>query len=405
MKEFKIAIIKETKTPPDRRVALPPKKVVELSEKFKNVSVVIQNSDLRAYTDDEYTNLGLQVQQNVDYADIMIGVKEIKLDSLIPNKTYFFFSHTAKKQPYNRVLLQEVIKKKIQLIDYEYLTNQAGIRQVAFGRWAGVVGAYNAMLGYGLRHKSYTLKRASECYDMNESFAELKKVRLPNIKILISGGGRVANGAMEIMKHLNVRRVSPEDYLTKEYNETVFTQIDPWHYTKRKDGKPFDFNYFINKPQEHESTFLPFTKVTDMFIACHFWDNRSPVFMTLDDMKAKDFKMSVIADVSCDINGPIPSTVRASTIKEPFYGFNPATAQECDAFSDDAITIMAVDNLPGEAPRDSSNDFANQLINNVLPSLFIEDKEGIIERASITTKEGKLSKHFDYLQDYLDGKE
>ncbi len=405
MRKFKLAIIKETKTPPDRRVAIPPKTALELTKKFPNIDVVVQKSQLRAYKDEEYEKLGLTLQDDISDADIMIGVKEVKLHELIPNKTYIFFSHTAKKQPYNRELLQEVIKKKIQLIDYEYITDKRGIRQVAFGRWAGVVGAYNAMLGYGLRNKSYTLKRANECYDMNESFAELKKVRLPNIKILISGGGRVAHGAMEIMKHLNIRRVSPEDYLSKEYNETVFTQIDPWHYTQRKDGKPFDFDYFISKPHEHDSTFLPFTKVTDMFIACHFWDNRSPVFMTIDDMRAKDFKMSLIADVSCDIHGPIPSTIRASTIKEPFYGFNPKTAQECDAFDKSSITIMAVDNLPGEAPRDASLDFSNQLMSNVLSALFLDDKDAMIERASITTKEGKLSPQFAYLQKYLEGKE
>ncbi len=405
MKKLKLAIIKETKNPPDRRVALTPEKALELTKKVPNVELFVQSSKIRAYKDEEYKSLGLTVKEDVSDCDIMIGVKEVKLTELIPNKTYIFFSHTAKKQAHNRALLQEVIKKKIKLIDYEYLTDVKGVRQVAFGKWAGVAGAYNAILGYGLRNKTYTLKRAHECYDMTESFEELKKVRLPNIKILISGGGRVAHGAMEIMRHLNIRRVSPADYLSKNYDETVFTQIDPWHYSKRKDGKDFDFNYFISNPQDHESTFLPFTKVTDMFIACHFWDNLSPVFMTIDDMRANDFKMSLIADVSCDVNGPIPSTVRASTIKDPFYGFNPKKAKECDKFDDKNITVMAVDNLPGEYPRNSSHGFATQLLDNVLPSLFGADKDAIIERAAITTKEGKLSAKFAYLQDYLEGKE
>ncbi len=405
MKKIKLAIVRETKTPPDRRVPLPPKQAKELLEKFPNVEVFVQKSEIRSYKDEEYEEVGLKTYDDISHCDIMIGVKEVKLPELIPNKTYIFFSHTAKKQAYNRKLLKEIVDKKIQLIDYEYLTDQKGFRQVAFGRWAGVVGAYNAILVYGLKNKLYTLKRAHECHDMNESFKELEKVKLPNIKILISGGGRVANGAMKIMQKLKVRKVSPEDYLTKEFEHAVYTQIDPWHYSKRKDGKPFEFNYFISHPQEHESTFLPYTKVTDMFIACHFWDNRSPVFMTIDDMRSNDFKISVIADVSCDINGPIPSTVRASTIKDPFYGFNTKTAKECDAFEDDCITVMAVDNLPGEAARDSSADFAKQLIDNVFSSLFTEDKYGIIKRASITNKEGKLNPKFEYLQDYLDGKE
>lgn len=405
MKKIKLAILRETKTPPDRRVALPPKQTVELLKKFPNVEVFVQPSQIRAYKDAEYEELGLTLKEDISDCDILIGVKEVKIPTLIADKTYIFFSHTAKKQPYNRELLQEIIKKKIHLIDYEYIVNAEGIRQVAFGRWAGVVGAYNAILCYGLRNKSYTIKRAHECHDMSESFEELRKVKLPNVKILLTGGGRVANGAMEIMRQLNVRKVKPEDFLTSDYEEAVFTQLDPWHYTKRKDGSEFDFNHFINNPQDYESTFLPYTKVTDIFIACHFWNPLSPVFMTIDDMRAKDFKMSVIADVSCDVNGPIPSTLRASTIKDPFYGFNPITAKECDAFDENNISVMAVDNLPGEAARDASEGFAKQLINNVLSSVFVDDTDKIIMRGSITNKEGKLNERFAYLQDYLDGKE
>ncbi|NJO91489.1 MAG: hypothetical protein HC831_22900 [Chloroflexia bacterium] len=190
MEKIKVGILKETKTPPDRRVAIPPMQAVELLKKFSNVELFIQPSELRAYADDEYKELGLTLQDDLSNCDILIGVKEVEISTLIPNKTYIFFSHTAKKQSYNRALLQAIVQKNIRLIDYEYLTDVQGIRLVAFGRWAGIVGAYNGMLGYGLRTKSYTLRRAHECHDMDEFFSELDKVKLPNIKILISGGGR-----------------------------------------------------------------------------------------------------------------------------------------------------------------------------------------------------------------------
>ena len=403
MEKIKVGILKETKNPPDRRVAIPPKQAVELLNKFPNVELYVQPSDLRAYTDDEYRELGITLQDDLSNCDILIGVKEVKVETLIPNKTYIFFSHTAKKQPFNRELLQAIVKKNIQLVDYEYITDEHGIRLVAFGRWAGVVGAYNAMLGYGIKNKSYQLRRAHECHDMNEFFGELNKVKLPNIKLLISGGGRVAHGAMEVLDHVDIRKVSPQDFLKNSYDEPVYTQIDPWHYVQRSDGDVFDLEHFVKHPTEYHSTFLPFTKVTDVFIACHYWDPQSPAFMKLEDMQADDFKMCLIADVSCDVNGPIPSTIRASTIKDPFYGFDVKKAKEATPFESQNLTIMAVDNLPGEAPRNASIDFANHLIEKVLPSLFSNDETGIIERATITSK-GKLANNFVYLQDYLEGK-
>jgi len=403
MEKIKVGILRETKTPPDRRVAIPPQQAVEMLKKFPNIEIYVQPSELRAYDDHEYQELGLTLQDDLSNCDILIGVKEVKIPALIPDKTYIFFSHTAKKQPYNRGLLQAIVEKKIRLIDYEYLTDVQGIRLVAFGRWAGIIGAYNAIYGYGIRTKNYQIRRAHVCHDMDEFFSELDKVKLPNIKILISGGGRVAHGAMEVLEHLEIKKVSAQDFLKNTYDQPVYAQIDPWHYTKRKDGDQFDLEHFAKHPDEYESTFLPYTKVTDVFIACHFWDPESPVFMTLEDMQAEDFKMELIADVSCDVGGPIPSTLRASTIEEPFYGFDVKTGKEIEAFDNKNLTIMAVDNLPGEAPRNASISFANDLINRVMPSLLGKDEQQIIERATIT-KDGKLTDRFSYLKDFLEGK-
>jgi len=324
---------------------------------------------------------------------------------LISGKTYLFFSHTAKKQPYNRSLLQEMLKKRIRMIDYEYLTETNGNRVVAFGRWAGIVGAYKALRARGLRTDNFKLKPAHECHDMDELFAGLKKVKLKPIKILVTGEGRVAGGALETLSNLNIRKVSPEEFLKQTFDEPVICQVGPQDYVEHKEGKPFDFGHFMKHPEEYTSTFLPFTKVTDIFIACHFWDPASPKFMTIEDMQAPDFKMSVIADVSCDIDGPIPSTIRASTIADPFYGFDPVTGKEVKPFSNKKhITVMAVDNLPGELPRNASSDFGNALIDKVYPFLFGTDSGGMIERATIT-RHGKLTERFGYLKDFVEGRD
>ncbi len=398
---MKFGILKETKNPPDKRVALPPEQVLEFMKKFPDAEIVVQPSSIRAYTDEEYTKLGIKLQEDLSDCDVLVGVKEVKIDTIIPGKKYFFFSHTAKKQPYNKPLLKAALDKKIQLIDHEYLTNKEGQRLVAFGRWAGIVGAYNALYTFGKRTGLFNLKRAHQCHDMDEFFGELMHIKLPPVKILISGGGRVAHGAMETLAPLAIRKISPQKFLTQEFDYPVYTQIDPWHYTKRKNGLEWDLEHFFKHPEDYESTFKPYTKAADIYIACHFWDPKSPRFFTLEDMQEPDFRMKVIADVSCDINGPIPSTIRAATISEPIYGFDPQTGKESDdLFAENNVSVMAVDNLPGEAPRNSSIDFGQGLIEKVFPALFNGDKDGIIERASITYK-GELGKHFQYLKDWV----
>ena len=400
----KVGILRETKTPPDRRVAVTPLLAIEMKEKFQNVVLKVQESDLRCFSDKEYNDSGINVYEDISDCDILIGVKEVDIPALIEGKAYLFFSHTAKKQPYNRELLQEIIRKKITLIDYEYLTDENNIRLVAFGHWAGIVGAYNGLLAWGKRYNSFDLKPAHKCHDMSEMLSELNKVDLPAIKILVTGGGRVTYGALEALAPLNLRDVSPEEFLTETYDEPVICRIDPDHYVRRKDGRTFDLQHFFDHPAEYKSTFRPYTKVTDLLILCHFWDPASPVFMTKEDMRSDDFNIKVIADVSCDLNGPVPSTIRVSTISDPFYGYNPLTDKESEPFDKESITVMAVDNLPGELPRDSSEEFGKTLVQKVFPSLLGKDSKGIIERATIA-KDGRLTKKFAYLQNYLDGKD
>jgi len=403
-KKVKIGVLKETKTPPDRRTAVPPETGAELLKKFPEIELVVQKSPVRCFPDAEYSKRGIPVVDTVSDCDILVGVKEVHIPELIPEKTYLFFSHTAKKQPYNRELLRSVLKKKITLIDYEYLTDINHNRLVAFGRWAGIVGAYNGLRAWGARMGTFSLKPAHECHDMEEMFRQLEPVKLPPVKILITGGGRVAHGALETLVPLHIRQVSAEEFLTVRFDEPVVCRIDPDQYVQRKDGGAFNLQHFFQHPADYVSTFRPFTKVTDLLMACHYWDPASPVFMTPDDYRAPDFKIKVIADVSCDIKGPIPSTLRASTIEEPFYGYDSETGTEGAAFDPGNVTVMAVDNLPGELPRNASCDFGRRLLEEVFPALLGTDDQGIIKRATLT-QHGVLTSHFAYLKDYVEGKE
>jgi saccharopine dehydrogenase (NAD+, L-lysine forming) len=400
---IKIGILRETKIPPVYRVAFSPEQILRIKNNYPDTEIIIQPGDTRCFTDEEYRSAGLTVGEDIRDCNLLIGLKEVDPALILENKTYVLFSHTAKKQSYNRGLLQKMAQMGNTLIDYEYLTDKNNVRVVAFGYWAGIVGAYNGLLAYGKRFDQYNLKPAHDCFDRKELEEELKKVKLPAVKILITGGGRVAGGAKEILKQVGVREVTPEAYLSEQFSEAVYAQIEPQHYTIRKDRKQFEFGHFIKHPYAYQSVFLPYTQVTDLFLACHFWDPASPVFITREDMMAPDFNIKVIADISCDLNGPIASTIRASTIDDPLYGYDPYSGRETLPFSEKAVTVMAVDNLPGELPRDSSADFGNALLHSVIPSLLGKDEEGIIQRATIL-KEGKLTEPFLYLEDFLSGK-
>lgn len=400
----KAGILRETKTPPDRRVPLIPAHLKKLQEQYPDAAFVVQKSDLRCYSDEEYTAEGVAVAESLEDCSVVLGVKEVHIPALMENKTYVFFSHTAKKQPYNRELLQEIIRKKIRLVDYEYLTDRSGVRLVAFGRWAGIVGAFNGVRGWGLRTGSFKLKPAHQCFDRKEMMARLKDIKLPPIRILITGGGRVAMGAMETLSALDLRKVEPEEFLAQTFEEPVVCRIDPDKYVRRKDGAPFRYDHFFAHPGAYESTFLPYTRVTDLYIPCHFWHPESPPFITAEMYHDPDFRIRLIADVSCDLLEPIASTLRASTIANPYYGYNPKTGAEDDPWKHGNITVMAVDNLPGELPRDASEEFGQVLTDKILPHLFGEDRDEVIKRATIA-ESGRLTERYAYLQDYLEGKE
>ncbi len=402
---MKIGIIKEGKTPPDKRVPLSPTQCQEIMQNFPQIDLVVQKSAIRKFKDEDYATLGVKLVDDVADCDVLLGVKEVPIEDLIPNKKYFFFSHTFKKQPYNRKLLQAIIEKNIQLIDWETITNAKGQRLIAFGRFAGIVGCFNGLLGYGLKTKRYELKSAHLCEDRKEMEGELAKLNLPtNFKLVITGAGRVAGGAIEVLEKTNIKRVSPEDFLSKSFNAPVYTQLEVNDYVKRIDGQPFEKSIFFNNPSGHSSNFMRFAEIADVYVACHYWDNRSPFVFTREDVKNPNWNISLVADVSCDIDGPVATTLRPSTIADPFYGYNPQSEEVVDFDKEDSIGVMAVDNLPCELPKDASVSFGEMFIDHVLEPLLGNDPEDIIYRAS-ETKDGQLTPHFAYLQDYLEGKD
>ncbi|RCW92152.1 NAD(P)-dependent oxidoreductase [Winogradskyella arenosi] len=397
------AIIKERKNPPDRRVVFSPEHLAEARAQFPEATFIVESSDIRIFPDEAYAKLGFDVLEDVSHADVMIGVKEVPVEDLIPNKKYFYFSHTIKKQTYNRKLLVAMLEKNIEMYDHETIVKENGARLIGFGRYAGLVGAYNGFRALGLREGLFNLPKVETLADLNEVKAELDKISIPNLKILLTGTGKVAYGAKEILDHLGIKEISDALYLTSEFTEPVYVMADVMEYAKRKDGKVGDRFKFYKDPSGYESNFMPYAKATDFFIAGHFYGNNAPFFFTREDAKHPDFRINLIADISCDIDGPVASTLRPSTIADPFYGYHRETEQEVAFDAEGAITVMAVDNLPCELPKDASEGFGEAFLNHVIPAFFNGDENGILKRAKMT-ENGGLTPGFQYLQDFVAGK-
>ncbi|HLV69373.1 MAG TPA: NAD(P)-dependent oxidoreductase [Xanthomarina sp.] len=400
---MKFALIKERKNPPDRRVVFSPEKLAEARAQFPEAVFKVESSDIRVFPDEAYKALGFEVSNNVSDCDVMLGVKEVPIEALIPNKKYFYFSHTIKKQPYNRKLLQAMLERNIAMYDHETIVKKSGSRLIGFGRYAGLVGAYNGFRALGLRDGLFHLPKVETLADLNEVKAELDNITIPNIKIVLTGTGKVAQGAKEILDHLKIKQVSDALYLTTNFSEPVYCMADVMEYNRRKDRKVGFKQEFYKDPSGYESNFMPYAKQTDYFIAGHFYGNHAPYLFTREDAKDPDFRINLVADISCDVDGPVASTLRASTIADPFYGYDPKTETEVAFNAKGAITVMAVDNLPCELPKDASEGFGDMFLEHVIPAFFNNDERGILKRAKIT-ENGKLTEKFSYLQDYVDGK-
>lgn len=395
-----IGIIREGKTPPDLRTPLTPTQCVEVMQKFPDTNVVVQSSSHRCFDDQAYRDAGVEVVEDISVADILLGVKEVPIYELVADKTYLFFSHTIKKQPHNRDLLRAILHKRIRLVDYETLVWDAGNRIIGFGRFAGIVGAHYAFLMWGKRHGMFSLRPASQCKDMQDMYGQYSSISLPPMRIVLCGDGRVAHGAIEFFKRLKIHHVTPEEFLENTYDHPVYVQLRSEDYYTRKDGREWDKADFYKHPEDYRSSFAPYYKKANVMVNAVFWKEGIEPFFTHEEMKRSDFAVQVISDITCDVPGPLPSTLRSTTIEHPFFGYNPFLEKETTPFRKEHIDVQAVGNLPCELPIDASIEFGEQLIRHVLPHLLLEDVGGIIKGATIADS-GLLTEKYKYLTDYV----
>jgi saccharopine dehydrogenase (NAD+, L-lysine-forming) len=393
-----IGLIREGKTPADNRVALIPAQCKWIQKNSAEVKIIAQSSPGRCFSDREYEMAGVTVKENVDDCDILMGIKEVPAAQLIPGKTYLFFSHTKKKQEYNQQLFRTVIDKKITLIDYECLEHEDGQRIIGFGFFAGIVGAHNGMMAYGQRSGLYHIDRVYKQRNFRELIHTYFGLRLPNVKIAVTGSGRVAHGILEIMNLLGIHEVEPDMYVKRRFSYPVYTQLKGGDLYKNKLTGNYNREDFHMRPENFDCVFLPYAEQSDILLNGVYWDKTVPRLFDKTDIADEAFIVKTIADITDDANGSVPINMGDQTIEDPVYGVDRKTLNKTAPYLKDSVDIMAVGNLPNELPRDASRYFGEQLIKYVLEDLVGNGSE-IINRATMVQK-GKLMPHYDYLSAY-----
>jgi alanine dehydrogenase len=399
-----IGLIREGKKPSDTRVALTPHQCVQIMHERPGLRILVQPSHIRCFTDSEYAAAGVELKEDLNDCDILLGIKEVPIDDLLEGKTYLFFSHTKKAQPYNRALMQAMIQKRIRMIDYECLTHSDGQRILGFGFFAGMVGAHNGLLTYGRRTGLFTLPAANYIGSMEGLKAIYDDIVLPPLRVVVTGSGKVAAGVLEIMNMLDVEYVEPNDFLELDYTYPVYTHVKGSTLYVRKDGGQYHRDDFHNHPDQYVCLFSPFLSRSDILMNGVYWDKDVPRLFFPEQTGRPDYKMFVIADITCDIEGSVPINLGATSIDLPVYGVNRFSHQRTEPFLHDnnIIDIMAVDNLPNELPRDASAHFGVHLDKYVLSELLRGDNSEVIRRATIC-EDGKLTEAYEYLSEYAYG--
>ena len=398
-----IGIVRESRND-ENRTPLVPEHIKKYKESNPNINFIIQPSNNRCFSDEEYELSGAKINDNLNECSIIFGVKEIDSNILINNRTYLFFSHTFKinKQQKNieknkKDLLLSILNKKITLIDYENIRGKNGTRCLGFGRFAGIVGCYNTLNLLLKVLGKQSLASAYKINDYERLVLNLKNLYFPKTKILVTGDGRVAKGVIELLNQTNIKAVSKKDFLEKKFDQPIFCNLETKDYVTNNSSSDFSLEHFINNPQDYSSSALQYLKETNILISAHYWDPSSPKIFESEDLKDLQ-NLKIVGDITCDINGSVPTTIRSTTIEKPNYWIERYNLKEIDE-NNDGIAVMAVDNLPSELPRDSSTEFSEGIINEVLPFLLKED-DGRILNGTITT-DGSFLEKYNYLNNYI----
>jgi len=407
---FRLGILRESKKPLDLRTPLIPSDCRDLLKANPGLEIRVQPSSFRCFADQYYLDAGCIIQEDMSECNLIIGVKEVALDQLLPEHAFAFFSHTIKAQPYNQDLMRYMVRNRISLYDYELITNESGQRTVAFGYWAGIVGAWHGLRMRGLRSGTFSWPRAVEIgtYQGLQQILKHEGYLLANqdsspLRVLLCGSGRVGQGAAQVLNDAGFMAFDPQDFLASQGNlptaiHGIYTVLRSKDLFRPKDSSPYTTEAFYTHPQDFESCVKPYLSNADLMVNTIYWNSAAPRYFNASQIQDSEFTVQQIADISCDIEGSVPLTIRPSTIDHPYYGIARDTLRETPAFEPNSVDIMAVDNLPCELPAEASRDFSAALCRNFLNSLIQNAPQ--MPCNFILLDQGNLHPSFEYLKSY-----
>jgi alanine dehydrogenase len=433
----RIGIRHEDKYRMERRTPIVPSLVRKLVEKEK-IGVSVQTSPKRVFTDLEYHEAGAQVKDNLNDCGVIFGVKEIPEEAFEKGKTYVFFSHVIKGQPYNMPMLKRMMEMDCNLIDYERIVDEQDKRLIFFGRFAGLAGMIDSLWSMGQRLREYgqdenpflPIRQSCEYASLEEAKREISAVGkriaekgLPNellpLTIGFTGYGNVSAGAQEIAHLLPLREISPEQLLTLKGSKNqpaniIYKVVFREEHLSRPiaPDAEFELQDYYGHPEKYESDFEKYIPHLSILMNCMYWDTRYPRIVTKEYVRELFRKgrprLTVIGDVTCDPDGSVEITHKGTPIEDPVFVYNPETGKPSSGFSGHGLLVMAVDILPSELPRDSSMAFSNALSAFVKPIAeadFSQDLKSLdlpnpLKKALILHK-GKLTPDYEYIRQYL----
>ncbi len=428
----KLGIIKETKNKWERRVPLNPQAVQELIQ--KGFEVIVQPSKIRIYKDEEYSSVGAKLSSDLSECDFIIGVKEIPINDLIPEKPHLFFSHTIKGQDYNIPLLQKILDDKITLFDYEKIENNQNRRLVFFGKFAGYAGMVDTLHGLGQRlmqqfnietpflkvKHSYQYESVQDAIDQIKIIGEeIKKNGLPAeitpFNIFLLGYGHVSQGCQEILTALPIVKISPaqleENSPNYENNKIYLSVFKEEHLVERKDGAKFDLLDYFKNNGKYKSRLQIYLQYCSVYMNAIYWNLQCPVFLPnsyLNKIQDKNPKLIIIGDITCDIEGSVQATIKETCPDNPVFIYNAKTGKETDGYKGEGFAVMAVDNLPCEFPKEASDCFSESLMPFIEQMLNNDYSKPIIDsdlpdeiKSACIAHQGKLEDNFKYLKECL----
>ncbi|EES05910.1 hypothetical protein BDA96_04G344300 [Sorghum bicolor] len=398
--------------------------------------ITVQPSTKRIHHDAQYEDVGCEISEDLSECGLIIGIKQPKLQMILPDRAYAFFSHTHKAQKENMPLLDKILEERVSLFDYELIVGDDGKRSLAFGKFAGRAGLIDFLHGLGQRYLSLGYSTPFLSLGQSHMYPSLAAAKaaviavaeeiatfgLPSgicpIVFVFTGVGNVSQGAQEIFKLLphtfvdaeklpeisQGRNLSKQSQSTKRVFQLYGCVVTSRDMVSHKDPtRQFDKADYYAHPEHYAPVFheriAPYASV---IVNCMYWEKRFPPLLSMDQLQQlmeTGCPLVGVCDITCDIGGSIEFVNKSTSIERPFFRYDPSNNSYHDDMEGAGVICLAVDILPTEFSKEASQHFGN-ILSKLVPSLAsvkqLAELPSYLRRACIAHA-GRLTPLYEYI--------